>query len=300
MKHTVPYEKLLRRMYIRRAIAYSVIALLTILISIRAVMSALDAWERKHVPFCLAMLNVGQSDAVLLQCDGQTMLIDTGIATEERNLLAELSYRGVERLDYLVLTHPHEDHIGNARVVMDRYEVGSVLIPDTKSDEIGYTLALDTARERAEKLLTVNKGDSFTLGSANVEVLLSGGSHKNQNNDSIILRVTYQGLVFLLMGDAEREVEEELLATYDAAYLDCDFLKVGHHGSNTATSEALLNAITPALAAIGCGKLNEYGFPHREVTDALAAVGATVYRTDLDGTLVFLVNGQGSLYKSED
>ena len=137
------------------------------------------------------------------------------------------------------------------------------------------------------------------LGSAEVEVLQAGGNHKNQNNDSIILRVTYCELVFLFMGDAEVEAENELLASCGAAYLDCDFLKVGHHGSNTATSEALLVATTPTFAVIGCGELNEYGFPHKEVTDGLAAIGATIWRTDLDGTLVFLVDKEGNLYEGE-
>ena len=300
MKKNVSYEKLLRRVYIRRALVYTILVLLTALIVLRAVFSVLDAQGRKNVPFCLSIFDVGQSDAALLQCDGQAMLIDTGVATEERSLLAELSYRGIERLDYLVLTHPHEDHIGNARVVMDRYEVGHVLVPDTESAELGYTLTLNTASERAGELYTVKRGDRFTLGTAEIEVLLAGGNHKNINNDSIVLRVTYKGLVLLFMGDAESEVEEELIATYDAAYLDCDFLKVGHHGSNTATSKELLAVTTPALAAIGCGELNEYGFPHREVTEALAEVGAAVWRTDLDGTLAFMVDQEGRLYKSED
>lgn len=292
-------EKKERRVIIRRALLFSLLALLVICVLLRVAISIFDAWERQNRPFSLTVLDVGQSDAMLLQCDGMTMLIDAAIATEERALLAELAYCGIDRIDYMVLTHPHEDHIGNARVLMDRYEVGTVLVPDTASDEMVYAMTLESAASRAEALQTAKRGDQFALGSAKVEVLQAGGNHKNQNNDSIILRVSYRDLVFLFMGDAEIEAEGELLAAYDAAYLDCDFLKVGHHGSNTATGEALLAVTTPTVATIGCGELNEYGFPHREVIDGLSAIGAEIWRTDIDGTLVFLVDEEGNLYESE-
>ena len=242
------------------------------------------------------VLDVGQSDATLLRCGEKTMLIDAATATEEQALRAELSRYGIKHLDYLVLTHPHEDHVGNARWVMENLAVETVLLPAAGSEDFIYDLICDTA-VRCSFVKTAEAGQAFSLGGAKVDVLIASGygdaaTEEDANNASTVLRVQFGEQVFLFMGDAQAEAELSLLSAYDAQYLDCDFLKVGHHGSATSTTALLLAATTPTVAAISCGRQNTYGFPHEAVLQNLAAFQAHVYRTDQSGTLVFGTDGK--------
>ena len=244
------------------------------------------------------VLDVGQSDAILLRCGEETMLIDAATATEEHALRAELSRYGIKHLDYLVLTHPHEDHVGNARWVIESLEVETVLLPVARSDDYMYDLICDAAAKNA-LVKTAESGQTFLLGAAKVDVLIASGcgdsnaaTDEDANNASTVLRVQFGEQVLLFMGDAEAEAELSLLSAYGAQYLDCDFLKVGHHGSATSTTALLLAATTPTVAAISCGRQNTYGFPHEAVLENLAAFQAHVYRTDQSGTLVFGTDGK--------
>ncbi|MBR7112254.1 MAG: MBL fold metallo-hydrolase [Clostridia bacterium] len=241
------------------------------------------------------VLDVGQSDAVLLRSGTHTLLIDTGTATEERALRRALARYGIEHIDYLVLTHPHEDHVGNARYIVENLSVGTVLLPSVGSEDYAYSLFLAAVAQSAS-VLTATAGQHFALGNAKVEVLSAGTATSDKDGDvndaSVVLRVCFGTQVFLFMGDAEAATESALISAYGSEKLDCDFLKVGHHGSSTSTSVPFLLATTPTVAAISCGKQNAYGFPHAPTLENLAAVGAYVYRTDESGTLVFGTNGQ--------
>lgn len=251
------------------------------------------------------VLDVGQSDAVLLRTGDATMLIDAASATEERALRTALLQYGVRRLDHLVLTHPHEDHIGNARGVLEWLEVGEVLLPAVSGEDDAYQMLCATAKERS-CVSVAEAGATFSLGKATVRVLLADGdvkesadADKNANNSGTVLRVEFGDRSLLFMGDAEKEAEAALLDLYEPSELQCDFLKVGHHGSNTSTTPAFLAAAMPQFAAISCGKDNTYGFPHKEVLDGLAAVGTEIYRTDESGTLVFCTDGESFTHISK-
>ena len=246
--------------------------------------------------FYVYVLDVGQSDAILLRCGERTALIDTGTATEEKKLRSALLRYGIERLDYLVLTHAHEDHVGNARWIVENLEVENVLFPAVASNDYAYRLLCQSATERSTTH-TASVGYRFELGGVKLEVLLADGNAElsksdGGNNSSVVLRAVFGMQSFLFMGDAEAEVEALLLATYDINVLDCDFLKVGHHGSSTSSTMEFLRAVTPTAAAISCGKQNTYGFPHESTLEGLTAIGAQIYRTDESGTLVFGTNGQ--------
>jgi competence protein ComEC len=197
----------------------------------------------------------------------------------------------VDRLDYLVLTHPHEDHVGNARQILAQMQVESLLVSGTVTEDLLYTAVMDEARARAVPTTTVAAGNRFSLGGAEVEVLLSGTDDENVNNASIVLRVSFGEQIFLFMGDSEKEAEERLLLIYGAAYLDCDFLKVGHHGSNTSTGDAFLDSMSPDFALISSGKGNSYGHPHGDVLEKLAAAGAKILRVDLSGEILLETDG---------
>lgn len=236
-------------------------------------------------------LDVGQSDATLVTTGGKTLLIDSGTATSREALLQELSCYGVEKIDVLLLTHPHEDHIGNARYLVEYFEVGEVLLPPAQSDELAWQLLLQSVGKAASVL---EAGDTFSLGLAEFEVLSARVAHdsEDENDASVVLRGVFGNQVLLFMGDAGAATEQALLDTYGEAYLDCDYLKVGHHGSKSATSMDFLLATTPVAASISCGAGNIYGFPHEEVLERLAALGTTVARTDRGGTAVFGTNGR--------
>ena len=239
------------------------------------------------------VLDVGQGDAILLSQGGHHMLIDTGTATARSELLGELRQYDVGYLEYLLLTHPHEDHVGNARAVLEEYHVAQLMTSEEKSDEVAYQLALDAAKKKDCPHNVLKKGETFLLGSAVCEVLHAGDAEGNDG--SVILRVTFGSNVFLFTGDAEAAAEGALIYRYgngeSGNRLDCDFLKVGHHGSDTASTAKFLEATTPLFAAISCGTDNDYGLPSDKVLARLAEVGTSVDRTDLSGTLVYISDG---------
>jgi competence protein ComEC len=241
------------------------------------------------------VLDVGQSDAMLLRYGGKTMLIDTGTAAEQQRLRAALLYYGVEQIDILVLTHLHEDHIGNARYLLAQHTVGQVILPQAASDEAVATLLLEELARAECEAVSASADMCFSLGEANFEVLYApcAGAELNgfdANNESIVLRAEFGERSFLFMGDGEEALEQKLLAA-KAARLPCDWLKVGHHGAGAASSEAFLAVASPRLAAISCGENNGYGFPHADAVARLRAVGAAIYRTDINGTLSFVCDG---------
>ena len=246
----------------------------------------------------VAVLDVGQSDAILVSQGEHHLLIDAGTVTERDHLLGALCALGVDTLDYLLLTHPHEDHVGNARTVIERFVPDALLTSAASSEEIAYLTALEFAKKQNCPHNVLENGNIFMLGDAKCEVLFAGDG-EGENNDSIVLRVVYDACVFLFTGDAEAALEQKLLAQYTQEKLDCDFLKVGHHGSDTSSTAEFLNVITPTIAAISCGEDNSYGFPHGEVLTALEEIGAAVYRTDLDGTLIFACDGEKIEYQNE-
>lgn len=241
------------------------------------------------------VLDVGQGDAVLLSLDGHRLLVDTGSAVSRDSLLGELNRLGADKLDAIIVTHPHEDHYGNARVLLETHTVGALLLPKASGDEAGYRLLLDIAAQSGVEIRYLTDGDTFSLQGALCEVLCPLPNDPEPNNAGRVLRVRYGTCRLLLAADAEQAAENALTAR--GTDLKCDFLKVGHHGSSTACSQSFLQATMPKIAAISCAADNDYGFPHKEVLDGLAAVGATVYRTDLLGTVRFICDGKSVTYE---
>ena len=236
-------------------------------------------------------LDVGQSDATLITTGDKVMLIDCGSTTAQEALTYELSRYGIEKIDILFLSHPHEDHVGNARYLLQNFAVEQVLLPQMEGEELVWQILLSELGENAEFLHT---GYTFSLGYADFEVLSVGEmlGKDPENNASAVLRGVFGKMRFLFMGDAGEATEAALIATYGSAYLDSDYIKIGHHGSGGATTMDFLLATTPAAVSISCGRANSFGFPTARVLADLEALGVHIARTDLDGTVVFGTDGQ--------
>ena len=273
----IPWRRLLSRVL-------SLVLLLLLLVNL--FLSPLDRGRSSGELYVYA-LDVGQSEATLVMTGNRILLIDSGTAAEQESLAYALARLNVRKIDVLLLTHLHEDHIGNARYLLQRFEVGEVLLPSYEADDLTGELLLQSIGADA---VFLRAGYRFSLGFAEFEVLTVGDT--NGNDASAVLRGRFGNQVLLFMGDAGKAVEYDLISRYGAAYLDCDYLKIGHHGSNTGTTAEFLAATTPAVASISCGRQNSYGFPHERVLDDLARFDVEVARTDKSGTVIFATDGR--------
>lgn len=246
------------------------------------------------------IIDVGQGDAMLLQVADDNILIDTGTNESESVLQAYLDRCGVRHIAYLFISHPHEDHIGGADMVLREYEVETLVMSDLPPDaDVGMELTR-ALLESDTAVRSPTLGEEYLVGGMTVRVLSPpADGFGNANDNSLVLRCEYGEISLLCMGDAESEVEAWLLETYPAATLDCDLLKAGHHGSATSSGSAFLQTITPRYVAISCGRGNTYNHPSRGVLDAIAASGATACRTDTHGTLRFVCDGKALILQDE-
>lgn len=233
-------------------------------------------------------IDIGQGDAVLIEQGGEFCLIDAGVRENQDSLIAYLEEAGATHLKLLVMTHPHFDHTGGMREVLRRCTVDRVLLPD-------FDKAPPSTAYSLEKILkeidaqgipadTVRVGSSYAIGSGTLQVLGEGVETENYNDLSPVLRYVGPNLTFVDSGDGEQPVEQDALAR--GAELSADLFKAAHHGSNSSNTEEFLQAIHPGIVVACCGKDNEYGHPHREPRQRFAAIGAELYRTDLDGSVV--------------
>ena len=255
-------------------------------------LSLVGCGAQDPVGFCVEILDVGQSDCTLITADGSTLMIDAGTSAARHAVQGYLSERRIKHVDYLLLTHPHEDHVGNARMLIETDTVGALILPPTAEDLLDWQLILNAAAEKEIPVYTAAAGDVYSVGGATLEILQVWVEAENVNDQSVICRATYGSVSCLFTADAEKEGEARLLANVSVDRLDCDLLKAGHHGSETSSCEALLLATTPTYAAVSCGINNEYGFPHKALTERLVAAQIEYHRTDTDGTLTYKSDGE--------
>lgn len=239
------------------------------------------------------VIDVGQGDSILIRCPEGNILIDSGTAASEYRLKTHLESMNIEKLDYFICTHPHNDHIGGADMIIREFEVSNLIVNSEEISSVAHD-ALLTAAEKKDITAHIPKpGETFSVGDASFTVMAPLTEADDENDMSIVLMLSYGDSDFLFMGDAEAFSEDNMLESYGNEVLDCEFLKVGHHGGSTSSGEAFLDAVTPEIAVISCGNHNEYGHPHIETIDRLSQSGCErILRTDKDGTVVIRSDGE--------
>lgn len=238
----------------------------------------------------VTFLDVGQGDAAVLQCDGHAMMIDGGKAEESSYIYAWLRQHQLSTLDVLVATHADADHIGGLPGALNYAKVGTAYCPVTTGTTQTFENFLKYLKAQGKSITVPTAGQQFSLGEANVTILGPIHSAEDSNNSSIVLKVQFGATSFLFTGDAEREEEQDLLNS--GADLQSTVLKVGHHGSDTSTSYPFLRAVAPQYAVISVGAGNSYGHPTEEVLSRLRDAGVTTYRTDMQGEITAVSDGQ--------
>ena len=240
------------------------------------------------------VLDVGQGDSIFLEVKGTTMLIDAGNAKDGEDIIAYIQRLGYEKLDIVVATHPHADHIGGMAEVLEAFDVGQIYMPKVAHDSKTFENLLETIEEKGLTIQTAQAGKQLLSGEGLSAEIISPkfNEYSSLNNYSAVVKLIFENTSFLFMGDAESEVEDELEG------ITADFLKVAHHGSSTSSSLAFLTRVSPQIAVISVGEGNSYGHPNQETLDNLAQVGAEVFLTMDEGTLVFDSDG-ASIWRVE-
>lgn len=256
-----------------------------------------DAGTIKSSKLTVSFIDVGQGDSIFIQApSGKTMLIDAGTPEMGSKVVDYIKSQGINKIDIIIATHPHSDHIGGLPAVIKNFEIGKIYAPKVTHTTKTYENFLNAVKDKGLKIIAAKAGMDLDLGEGITAKMLAPNSeeYNNLNNYSVVVKVTYKNNSFLFTGDAEEESEQEMLAKgYD---LKADVLKVGHHGSNTSTTPAFLKAVNPKYAVISVGKNNTYGHPHKEVMERLKSLNITVYRTDECGTVVAVSNGRTILF----
>jgi len=238
-------------------------------------------------------IDIGQGDAELLQLpNGQNMLIDAGTNAASANLVAYLNRQEIKKIDYLVATHPHEDHIGGMDNVIQGFNIGSIYMPRVTTTTKSFEDVVDSIKAKGLKI-TPGKAGMTILNEDGLEIsfLAPGGTfYEDLNNWSIVTRIQFGNTSFLFTGDAEDLSENEMRRA--GANLKADVLKIAHHGSYSSTSVDFLRAVAPRYAVIPVAADNDYGHPHQITINKLNAAGVGIFRTDHNGTVIISSDGK--------
>ena len=292
----------------RRLILFKIISSIMIFFAVFAAVIEISVYSSvaasaatfSSSPFTVKYIDVGQGDASLICCDGHYMLIDGGSSKKSDTIYSILRKNNIKELDYIVCTHPHEDHADGLPGALSYAECKTALGPVVTYDNDSYNKFLKALEKKNIDLIVPEAGDTYLLGSARIEVLGPTDivPSMDPNNISIVLRVDYGDTSFLFTGDAEQE-EQQLIMWNEYDKLDVDVLKASHHGSYNGASYAFIRAISPEITVISCGKHNSYGHPHEEALDLFKEYKSDLYRTDLQGDITIVSDGINLSVSSE-
>ena len=231
-------------------------------------------------------LDVGQGDSILITNNNKTMLIDASTNEMGSRVVKYLNDLGIKKIDYLVGTHPHEDHIGGLDNVIKNFDIVTIYMPNVVATTKTFEEVIDAISAKKLKVTSPKTGDKFTVGNAECEVMSIRNDKDDYNNCSIVIKMDFNNVSYLFTGDAEESVESS------RKWPHIDVLKVGHHGSNTSSSKKFLEQIKPEVALISVGQGNTYGHPTQATLKRLSNIGAKIYRTDENGTILLIEKGE--------
>jgi len=239
-------------------------------------------------------VDVGQSDCILIRTGERDILIDSGEYSEFANVAGYLSSADVVRLNSVIMSHPHSDHMGCMYRLIRRFGASEILMPDVTEYMLPVTGSFvkleETAAEMKIPLDRIKEGAFIdTGGIGELKAVAPVRKYDDLNNSSLVLKYTFGKVSFLFCGDITKEAESDLV--YIGSDISADVLKVPHHGSDTSSTVPFVNAVSPRYAVVCAGAENEYGHPHDSVVKLYRRSGAELYRTDTDGNIVFVTDG---------
>lgn len=261
---------------------------------VKRIVGAIDGVKPVEDNFAIYFLNVGQGDCTIIKCNNEIMMIDCSTKNQVNTIRESIHTLEIDTIDYMIITHQHNDHIGSAIEIINDVNVKNFIMPKLSSNNNvstqTYNVLINTLDIKNINRIPAQYCKSFMLGDALVEILSPTVQSNNLNNMSVVLKVTYGENEFLFQGDSETKIENDLIRSdYD---IDIDVLKVGHHGSNTSTSTKYLDATSPAIAIISSGADNSYKHPNGEILKNLENKGVKAFCTALHGTITVTSNGE--------
>ena len=265
-------------------------------------LGAIDGVNPVDSNFAVYYLDVGQSDCTIIICDNEVLMLDCGTLNQLNTIRQSLLSLNIKTIDYMVISHQHDDHMGSATEIIKDYEVENLIMPKlTQSNNVTtktYNVLINTINENNINKIPAQNCDNFKVGDAVVEILSPSVQSNNLNNMSVVLKITYGETEFLFQGDSETKIENDLiLSDFD---IDVDVLKIGHHGSKTSTSDKFIDATSPDIAVISSGYANNYGHPNGAILDRLENNDIKTYITALDGNVVLSSDGKNIAIHNEN
>ena len=249
----------------------------------------------------VVFIDVGQGDSALICTDSFSVLIDSGEQDKYTQVSRCLESCGIERLDFIITSHPHSDHIGAVAEIIKNYEVGELIVPVLDESMIPMSSSCDEMLVQAERknipVTEVTSGKKITSDGCTLDFLAPVREYDDLNDSSLVVKLTYGSVSFLFTGDIEQDAENDMVSS--GADLNADILKVPHHGSGTSSTRDFIMAVRPQYAVFSAGGENGYGHPHANIVQRYRSYGAEMLRTDISGNITFTTNGTDITYTTE-
>lgn len=261
---------------------------------IKNVFGAIDGVKPVGSDFAVYYLDAGQSDCTIVICDDKVLMIDCGTYNQLNTIRQSIHTLEIDEIDYMLITHQHDDHMGSAVDLISNLTVKNFIMPRlAESNNVTsktYNVLINTLNSKNINKIPAQDCKSFMLGDALVEILSPVTQSNNLNNMSVVLKITYGNTEFLFQGDAESKIENDLLRSdFD---IDVDVLKVGHHGSKTSSTDKYLDATSPQIAIFSSGYGNNYGHPNGTILERFEQKGITAFSTFLNGDITVSSDGK--------
>lgn len=261
-----------------------------------------DANKAIDGDFSVHYIDVGQGDCELIVSKDKTVLIDSGEYENATKVISYIQSLGITKLDYVIGTHPHSDHIGGLPEIIQSFDIGKVIAPKISGEMTPTTKTyknfLSAVKDKGLKLTPATVGEEYQLDENTVlKILAPLSDYDSLNNYSIVCMVTHGENKFLFMGDAEKDAEGDLLETN--ADIDADVLKAGHHGSNSSSTMKFLSAVSPLYTVVSVGADNSYNHPSEKAIQRILKYSKDIYRTDLQGNIICISDGNNISFEFE-